>query len=80
MTGNVTQAALDIYNIISSKFKSETILLSFKKQSIMIGGFLIGSLCGALFGKFIGLSAVAFPGLILLFSYLNIGFSLRKNI
>jgi len=71
MTGNVTQASLDIYNIIHSKFRDPAIALNLKKQAVVIGGFLIGGLCGALLGKLIGLSAVILPGFILLFAYVN---------
>jgi uncharacterized membrane protein YoaK (UPF0700 family) len=66
MTGNVTQAALDLWEIIKAKFNNDLILRSFKNQSYTLGGFLIGCLLGAAAGEFIGLSAVLLPGIALI--------------
>ena len=65
MTGNVTQAALDIFNMITSKLKDAATLSSFKRQFVTIGGFLIGCLAGAVVTNYVGLTAVALPGLIM---------------
>ena len=68
MTGNVTQAALDIYNMLRTKLKDAVILLSLKKHLILISGFLTGCLTGAVMAKYVGLSAVAIPGFMLIVS------------
>lgn len=62
MTGNVTQASLDLGSAINSKFKDAVSIQSLKKQSVTIGGFLIGCLSGALLAKSFGLSVVLLPG------------------
>jgi|GEM_PF-108301 uncharacterized membrane protein YoaK (UPF0700 family) len=80
MTGNVAQASLDIYNMINSKFSEPAILLNLKKQSILICGFFIGSLCGALLSNFIGLGAIVLPGIVLLFLCVNKSTLLKSNI
>jgi uncharacterized membrane protein YoaK (UPF0700 family) len=66
MTGNVTQAALDLWQIIKSKFGDDVVLKSIKNQSYTIGGFLSGCLLGALAGEMFGLSAVLLPGIALI--------------
>ena len=70
MTGNVTQASLDISNFFSSKFKDGESRLSLKKLGVNIGGFLAGCLLGAILGKQVGLAAVALPGLALAYCHL----------
>jgi uncharacterized membrane protein YoaK (UPF0700 family) len=65
MTGNVTQAALDIGTYIRSKFKDGEARSSLKKLRLNIGSFLGGCLLGAILGKQLGLAAVALPGLAL---------------
>ena len=72
MTGNVTQASIDIGNIIRSKLKDVTIAESLKKQMVTISGFLIGCLAGAIMGKYVGLGAVILPGLIMVVIYIDI--------
>jgi uncharacterized membrane protein YoaK (UPF0700 family) len=67
MTGNVTQAALDIGTYIRSKFKDGEALSSLKKLGVNIGSFLCGCLLGAILGKQVGLGALALPGLVLAF-------------
>jgi len=66
MTGNVTQASLDLWEIIKDKFKNDIALQSLKNQSYTIAGFLIGCLTGAVAGEFIGLCAAILPGIALL--------------
>jgi uncharacterized membrane protein YoaK (UPF0700 family) len=70
MTGNVTQASLDISNFFSSKIKDGESRLSLKKLGVNIGGFLAGCLLGAILGKQVGLAAVALPGLALAYCHL----------
>jgi uncharacterized membrane protein YoaK (UPF0700 family) len=62
MTGNVTQASLDLGNSISSAFKDVISVQSLKKQSLTISGFLFGCLAGALLAKSFGLSVIILPG------------------
>lgn len=66
MTGNVTQASLDLWEIVKDKFKNDVALKSLKNLSFTIAGFLIGCLIGAVAGEFIGLSAAILPGIVLL--------------
>lgn len=66
MTGNVTQAALDFWVMIKTKFSNGLITESLKHQSLTIGGFLAGCLLGAIAGKIIGLSSVLLPGIALI--------------
>jgi uncharacterized membrane protein YoaK (UPF0700 family) len=65
MTGTVTQAALDLSVGVATGFAEETRRESLQKQSVMIAGFLLGCLLGALAAKLFGLSVVLFPGLLL---------------
>jgi uncharacterized membrane protein YoaK (UPF0700 family) len=69
MTGNVTQASLDLGSVISSAFTNALSIESLKKQMITIGGFLVGCLAGALLAKFFGLYVLIAPGLVLLICY-----------
>jgi uncharacterized membrane protein YoaK (UPF0700 family) len=69
MTGTVTQAALDVSASLSNRFTDITKAESLKKQSVMIIGFLLGCLLGAVAAKLIGLSVVALPGLLLTILY-----------
>jgi len=75
MTGNVTQASLDLGNTIGSSFKDLVSVQSLKKQSVTIGGFLIGCLAGALLAKSFGLSVIILPGLGMIICY----FTTDKN-
>ncbi|OQP42975.1 hypothetical protein A4H97_12555 [Niastella yeongjuensis] len=64
MTGNVTQASLDLGRLIWNWGTGDgTVWSSFKKQLVVIGGFLAGCLLGAVLAKWIGLSAIVIPGL-----------------
>jgi uncharacterized membrane protein YoaK (UPF0700 family) len=65
MTGNVTQLALDFWRILRIKIADTLIIENIKRQAIIIGGFLVGCLLGAVAGKMIGLSALLLPGIAL---------------
>ncbi len=70
MTGNVTQASLDLGNILRKGTGSDiSSWLSLKKQFVIIGGFLAGCLLGAWFGKIGGLAVTGIPGAALLIYY-----------
>jgi uncharacterized membrane protein YoaK (UPF0700 family) len=71
MTGNVTQASLDLGNSIGSKFKDIISIESLKKQSLTIGGFLFGCLAGALMAKNFGLSVIVLPGAGMIICYFS---------
>lgn len=72
MTGNVTQAALDLGSIIrKGRSGNELAVSSFGKQTIVIGGFLAGCIIGALFSRWIGLSALMIPGVAIVVCYLQ---------
>lgn len=75
MTGNVTQASLDLGNSIGSAFKDLISVQSLKKQSLTIGGFLLGCLAGALLAKSFGLTVIILPGAGMVICY----FSTDKN-
>jgi uncharacterized membrane protein YoaK (UPF0700 family) len=65
MTGNVTQAALDLMKVIKGNAGDAEAIISLKKQLILILGFLVGCLGGALLAKVLGLVAIILPGLML---------------
>ncbi len=70
MTGNVTQASLDLGNLLFKGFKTDRLSLeSIKRQLVLVGGFLAGCLLGGLLAKWIGLQAVIVPGLTLTVFY-----------
>lgn len=73
MTGNVTQASLDLGNSVTSSFKDALSTESLKKQSVTIGGFLLGCLIGALMAKSFGLSVLLLPGAALIICYFSSG-------
>jgi uncharacterized membrane protein YoaK (UPF0700 family) len=70
MTGNVTQASLDLGNILTSGFKQEVALASFQKQLVTLSGFLLGCILGALLGKELGLASIILPGLGMVICYI----------
>jgi uncharacterized membrane protein YoaK (UPF0700 family) len=70
MTGNVTQASLDLGNLIKNGPKDANLFLSFKKQAVTIMGFLAGCFLGAIAGKFFGLGTLIIPGIAMLICYL----------
>jgi uncharacterized membrane protein YoaK (UPF0700 family) len=64
MTGNVTQASLDLGNLLWKGFKADHLSLeSIKKQLFLLGGFLAGCFIGGILAKCIGLQALLLPGL-----------------
>lgn len=65
MTGNVTQAALDLGGILFKGFSNTAALNSFKNQLITIIGFLAGCLLGGFIANYTGLTAVLLPGIAL---------------
>ncbi|TDX10436.1 YoaK family protein [Flavobacterium sp. S87F.05.LMB.W.Kidney.N] len=69
MTGNVTQASLDLGNLIKNGTNDADSLLSFKKQLVTILGFLTGCFLGAVAGKFFGLGTLLIPGLAMIICY-----------
>ncbi|WP_431241841.1 YoaK family protein [Flavobacterium sp. P21] len=69
MTGNVTQASLDLGNLLKNGLKDAEVLLSFKKQLVTIIGFLIGCFMGAVAGKFFGLGTLILPGTAMIICY-----------
>ena len=73
MTGNVTQASLDLGKAITSAFADAVSKESLKKQGVIIGGFLLGCVAGALAGKLFGLSVLLLPGIGLIVCYLSNG-------
>lgn len=70
MTGNVTQAALDLGSYLRrTPGKPEPITgSSLRKHAATIGGFLGGCLLGAFAGRHLGLASVAIPGVVILVS------------
>lgn len=79
MTGNVTQASLDLGNSISSSFKDLVSLQGLKHQSITIGGFLAGCLVGALMAKNFGLTVIMLPGAGMIICYFSTGKNTAKD-
>ena len=70
MTGNVTQASIDLGNLLWKGFKADRLSLeSIKRQLVLVGGFLAGCILGGLLAKWIGLQAVILPGLTLMIFY-----------
>ena len=63
MTGNVTQAALDLGKLVKNGAGDLATAGSLRNQAITISGFLVGCLLGAVLGKIFGLAAVLLPGL-----------------
>ncbi|OCX52123.1 hypothetical protein BEL04_11560 [Mucilaginibacter sp. PPCGB 2223] len=77
MTGNVTQASLDLIKGITAA--NTEVWTSFKKQITLIGGFLMGCLAGALMAKQYGLVAVLLPAVLML-AWLGANKLLRQTI
>ncbi|MBO9729836.1 MAG: DUF1275 domain-containing protein [Chitinophaga sp.] len=72
MTGNVTQAALDLGNVIRKGIRGNEVSISgLRKQFITIGGFLAGCILGAVLSRWIGLSAMMIPGVAIIVCYLQ---------
>ncbi|WPQ64773.1 YoaK family protein [Chitinophaga sancti] len=70
MTGNVTQAALDLGNLVLTGFKEPAALQSLRNVSILIGGFLLGCLMGAVMARYLGLTSIIGPGVAICICYL----------
>lgn len=68
MTGNVTQASLDLRGILVNSNKAEAIA-SFKKQSVTIFGFLSGCFAGGFLGREFGLASVLPAGICMVICY-----------
>jgi len=71
MTGNVTQASLDLGMLIRSKLKDAETIHNMKHHVVTIGGFLSGCLLGALFAQRLGLSVLLLPGLAMVVCYFS---------
>ncbi|WP_276483499.1 YoaK family protein [Paraflavitalea pollutisoli] len=72
MTGNVTQTALDLGSLLrKGRSNSRDVAESLRKQYILIGGFLLGCVCGALLAHWQGLSAIILPGGAVVICYLS---------
>jgi uncharacterized membrane protein YoaK (UPF0700 family) len=65
MTGNVTQAALDMGSLYRAKFRDAAVKLSLRKNLTTVGEFLAGCLLGAILAKWMGLCAIMVPGVLL---------------
>lgn len=65
MTGNITQAVLDLGSLLRNGISTET-AQSFEERLVTVGGFLAGCLLGASASNVLGLVAVLIPGLVLL--------------
>lgn len=68
MTGNVTQASLDLRALLTGENPQDA-LVSLKKQSVTIFGFLGGCFLGGFLGKEYGLAAVALAGVCMIACY-----------
>jgi uncharacterized membrane protein YoaK (UPF0700 family) len=62
MTGNVTQAALDMGKLLKNGVTDLVTREGLRHQATIIFGFLSGCLLGAVLGKIFGLAAVLMPG------------------
>jgi uncharacterized membrane protein YoaK (UPF0700 family) len=69
MTGNVTQFALDIRSFFNSGLQNKDLLSGIRKGLIMIGGFSVGCILGALMGKYAGLVGIILPGMAIVVCY-----------
>jgi uncharacterized membrane protein YoaK (UPF0700 family) len=69
MTGNVTQASLDFIKVVTVKPFDVEVWGSLKKQLVLLSGFLLGCLFGAVLAAKVGLCAVTLPGFVLLFCF-----------
>lgn len=65
MTGNVTQATLDVVAWLRAPGRTAEQAAALRKQLLVIGAFLLGCLAGAIAAKLAGLSVVAGAGLVL---------------
>ncbi len=68
MTGNVTQASLDL-RAIWTKDTASNAIASLKKQATTISGFLAGCISGGFLGREYGLSAILLAGILMAICY-----------
>lgn len=66
MTGNVTQATLDVVAWLRAPGAAPAQGAALRKQFLVIGAFLLGCLTGAIAARLAGLGVVAVPGVLLL--------------
>ena len=72
MTGNVTQAALDLGNLIRKRGNAdEASRVGFKKLRVTIGAFLTGCVIGGVLSIRMGLGTIVIPGLAITIYYLQ---------
>ncbi|MCD9856637.1 DUF1275 domain-containing protein [Epilithonimonas sp. JDS] len=64
MTGNVTKAILDFFSYISTQHTLEK-LIELKKSLLLLTGFLIGCVFGALISARFGLVSMLIPGIVI---------------
>lgn len=70
MTGNVTQAALDLGSLIRERGDAdEALRTSFQKLRVIIGGFLTGCVIGGALSARMGLGTILIPGLAITICY-----------
>ncbi|WP_020211667.1 YoaK family protein [Flavobacterium rivuli] len=67
MTGNVTQLAIDLENVI--KKRGVVNRNDLKKQAILVCGFFCGAFAGGIVAKAAGLAALVIPAIIILYTY-----------
>jgi len=72
MTGNVTQAALDLSNLIRERGSAdEATRTGFKQQRVIIGAFLTGCVIGGALAARMGLGIIILPGLAITLCYIQ---------
>jgi len=75
MTGLVSEAALNLGAVLRSNDVYALSEITLYRQLITIGTFLGGCVCGAVSGKWCGLSSVLLPGILLTIFSVNAGLS-----
>jgi uncharacterized membrane protein YoaK (UPF0700 family) len=70
MTGNVTQAAIDLRNLLTNTENKQATKTGLLHQLVLIGGFLGGCLLGGVLSRWIGLGSLLLPGIIVINGYL----------
>ncbi len=69
MTGNETQFALDLKNVLTYGFRDESYVKGLRNGIVTLGGFLVGCFFGAYIGKLFGLGGILLPGFGLVICY-----------
>lgn len=69
MTGNVTQFALDLKNVLTYGFRDENYVKGLRNGIVTLGGFLVGCFFGAYIGKLFGLGGILLPGIGMVICY-----------